>query len=52
MFFEDIIKARVPREIILRVEKIIQQDRGNKYDNISHFVRCSILKNLSEEEKK
>jgi Arc/MetJ-type ribon-helix-helix transcriptional regulator len=42
MYFEERIVARVSSETLVEMEKLIDQNNGERYDNLSHFVRCAI----------
>jgi len=44
-----IITLRISEDILKQVEKIIEKDNGEKYDNGSHFFRCAVLKLIREE---
>lgn len=52
---EIIVKTRVYKDIFYKINKILNKDKRKKepkYDNLSHFFRCSIMKLVREEEKK
>tara|TARA_R100000656_G_scaffold114808_2_gene87310 strand:+ start:1474 stop:1590 length:117 start_codon:yes stop_codon:yes gene_type:complete len=31
------------------IEKIIAKDNGERFDNVSHYIRCAVLKFMREE---
>tara|TARA_R100001244_G_scaffold19060_1_gene19747 strand:+ start:915 stop:1073 length:159 start_codon:yes stop_codon:yes gene_type:complete len=43
------ITLRVSEESLKQIEKIIEKDGGERYDNASHFFRCAILKLIRDE---
>ena len=49
MYLPKILNIRVTRKIISQIYEIIENDEGEKYDNLSHFVRCAIIKQIREE---
>ena len=49
MFLNQKINLRVNEEILKQIETIIENDNGEKYDNVSHFIRCAVLKLIRNE---
>ena len=46
MFFEEVIKTRISKEVLDDIYKIVESDQGEEYDNVSHFVRCAIIQKI------
>ncbi len=44
MYFEEKIRIRVSSETLVEIEKLIDQNDGERYDNLSHFVRCAVMR--------
>jgi len=51
MFFDEDIDFRIKKEDLEKIRKIIDKDGGDKYDNISHFCRCAVLRLIKVENK-
>mgnify|MGYP003147795198 CR=1 FL=1 len=49
MFHNQKITIRLNSKIIEEVELILEEDKGDRYNDISHFIRCSIMKLVREE---
>jgi len=50
-FFEKSIHFRLKEGEKQRILAIIRQKNEEKYYNLSHFVRCAVIKLIKEEEK-
>lgn len=50
MFFEDRATFRLTEEQKKAIKEIFEEHQ-DKYENVSHFVRCAILKLIKEEQK-
>lgn len=48
MFLEKTIQVRIRKNDIQTIEEIVEVNK-DKYENVSHFVRCAILKLMREE---
>ena len=48
-FFEIRSSFRVRGDDLVKINVIL--NTSDKYDSLSHFVRCAILKQIKEEEK-
>lgn len=48
MFHNGILKFRIPRKYIKAIYKMIEEN-DERFDNVSHVVRVSILRTLREE---
>lgn len=46
--FDDRIVFRMRKEDLKQVYKIVRKDQ-ERYDNLSHFIRCATLKLMREE---
>lgn len=44
MYFEEKIRIRVSAETLSEIEMLIDKDGGERYANLSHFVRCAVMK--------
>jgi len=51
MFFTKPYRVRLTIPIIRDIDKIIEEDDGETYDSISHFIRCAIISLIREEKK-
>lgn len=51
MYFRNRITIRLRDLELEKIEAIVDRDSGEKYNNISHFIRCAIMKQIKEEEK-
>lgn len=51
MYLDSIIKVRLREKEIKEILKIISY-KNDKYDNMSHFIRCAIIKLIKEEKNK
>lgn len=49
MFLPIRLTVRVTEDLLKEIEVIIEKDNGEKYDNISHFIRCAALKLIRDE---
>lgn len=49
MYFEEIVTFRLRSDDIKKIECVLISDGGEKYDNLSHFVRCAVLEKLRKE---
>jgi len=51
-FLDSSVHIRLSKELIDKIDLILEQD-PYKYDNISHFIRCSVMelcnKNIKSE---
>jgi hypothetical protein len=50
MFLDKRINIRIKAEEIIKINQILNKNK-DKYDNISHFIRCATIKLIKEEEK-
>jgi len=52
--FDKILTLRFNIEIVRRAEilcqRVLEEDNFPKYENLSHFVRCAVIKQIREEE--
>jgi hypothetical protein len=52
--FEGFVGLRLDIETQRRAEKlcriVLEEDNFSKYENLSHFVRCAVIKQIREEE--
>lgn len=48
-FFNETIKFRIRKEEKNNINKIILKKK-DKYENLSHFIRCSIIKEIKNNE--
>lgn len=49
LYFHKRITFRIRKVDAKMISKIVRRDRGERYDNESHFVRAAVLKLLREE---
>lgn len=40
------LRARVPRHVLMAVKDCVLDDDRERFDNISHFVRVAVVKEL------
>lgn len=50
LFAESPCSFRVFPDIKRRIDAVVRKDRGEKYDNESHFFRVAVIRLLREEE--
>ena len=48
MNFDDKTNFRLREEEVLKIKLVIKQN-SDKYATVSHFIRCAVIKALSEE---
>lgn len=49
MYFEDRITIRIRKEDLDIIEDIVSRDGGERFDNISHFIRVAALQKVRYE---
>lgn len=49
MFFSEKINIRLRKDELKKIKKLLK--KSEKYENVSHFIRCAILKLIKEEEE-
>lgn len=47
--FDEVVPVRIMKSDKRDIEKIILRDSTDRYDSVSHFVRCAIRKLKREE---
>ena len=51
MYLDTILMVRIQTSQVMQIEKIMLS-KNDKYENVSHFIRCAIIKLINEEKKK
>ena len=49
MYFEDRITIRIRKEDLDIIENIVSKDGGERFDNVSHFIRVAALQKVRYE---
>lgn len=48
-FFTSPYRVRLTPKLVEDIEWLVKEDNGERYDSISHFIRCAIIEKIRNE---
>jgi len=46
MYHEKLVCIRMTEQLIEKIEDVVEDDKFELYDSISHFIRCACIEKL------